>query len=1163
MRQTMHRSYRTALAAAAMWLVALAPVGVHSQESSVGTAKTGQPVSGISAEELKTRRAVVENLKDVDDATKKSALGYYDQALRFYELAEQFRRDKDVATSRIQASEARTKEARALLKKPLPPVAVESAAAALSTPKLEQRTSEEVDKRKAVTDSLDRWTGELERQKNLLKQLPDMISRTNQRIAQLEEELRLPPAGQSQAFVSEALQHALKAELAKAKVELSLYEQLLSGHESIMALLTAERDLADRQARYQQTIAAGWQSALQARREKEAEKARIEAEKAQAKSPVLPPVLQKELDLNVTLSEELEALTKEELIQVKELSYLQSRLQDLAYEQQLARERVELITLGGESGYFLRELKQTLPDARQFEKNSYRRKLKISQYREKQLELDRRRRQLADLDELIDRVLADKSRPAEGDLQETLKLKGDLRNVFIARRDLIEKLQAGYSRALKYLSNIEVSDAELTEKARQLESFLDRHLLWIRSSKSLDWEDFRHLKVAVSWFANDDFWWQFRQDLKLSLMLRTTSWVLGLVLAVLLLAGKRTARKDLARTADRVKHQDRDSFGLTLRALLATAWMAVVWPFAIGFVAYQLSRLPMPHIFTQAISSGLTAVAAILLPVGFFYHVFTRDGLGQAHLQWSEPILRSLRVNLRWFIPCMVTFGFFLASMKVAKRFEYSDALAIAALILLSLAAVVFLARILYPGGAVVASLAARRPKSWTVRLRYIWFPIILAAPLCQIVLAAGGYFYSALEMRHLIRTTVLLLVALAVLKALGMKWLWFVHRRLLLNRAAREPSASGQSDDAAPDSRFLEADSQEDPQPPPAADDSIEKIQIQSRNILNSLIVIAGAVLLWVIWEPIFPALGILESVQLWSYAATVDGAVQQVPVDLFDLLLAVVLVIATVVASRNLPGFLEITVLNAIPMDFGARQALVIISRYIIIAVGVLTFFSVVGLKWSTIQWLVAALSVGLGFGLQEVVANFISGIIVLFERPFRVGDTVTVGDVTGTVSRIRIRATTITDWDRKELIVPNKEFITGKLINWSLSDKIIRVRIPIGIAYGSDTDLAERLMLKSARANALALRDPGPSVIFTGFGDNALNFELRVFVNGIDNWYPMLHKLNRAIDREFRKEGITISFPQRDVHLDATGPLEVKVVSTDTVSATAADEPAPPKE
>jgi potassium efflux system protein len=196
--------------------------------------------------------------------------------------------------------------------------------------------------------------------------------------------------------------------------------------------------------------------------------------------------------------------------------------------------------------------------------------------------------------------------------------------------------------------------------------------------------------------------------------------------------------------------------------------------------------------------------------------------------------------------------------------------------------------------------------------------------------------------------------------------------------------------------------------------------------------------------------------------------------------------------------------------------------------------------------LQWLIAALGVGLGFGLQEIVANFVCGLIVLFERPFIVGDTVTIGDINGTVSRIRIRATTVIDWDRKELIVPNKEFVVGRLINWSLSDKYVRIRIPVGIAYGSDTKLAEELLLQAARKNPRVLSEPAPEAVFKGFGDNSLSFELRVYINGIENWIPMLHELNLTIDNAFKEAGVKIAFPQQDVHLDATGPLEVRVVS-----------------
>jgi potassium efflux system protein len=195
--------------------------------------------------------------------------------------------------------------------------------------------------------------------------------------------------------------------------------------------------------------------------------------------------------------------------------------------------------------------------------------------------------------------------------------------------------------------------------------------------------------------------------------------------------------------------------------------------------------------------------------------------------------------------------------------------------------------------------------------------------------------------------------------------------------------------------------------------------------------------------------------------------------------------------------------------------------------------------GIGWSSVQWLVAAMTVGLGFGLQEIFANFVSGIIILFERPVRVGDIVTVGGGTGTVTQIRMRATTITDSDRKEFIVPNKKFITDEVINWTLSDPITRVVIRVGIAYGSDIQLAHRLLLRAAKKHPLVVDEPEPTALFAGFGPSTLDFELRAFIPNRDAHATVLHDLNTAIDRSFRDAKIELAFPQQDLHIRSLPP------------------------
>jgi potassium efflux system protein len=372
-------------------------------------------------------------------------------------------------------------------------------------------------------------------------------------------------------------------------------------------------------------------------------------------------------------------------------------------------------------------------------------------------------------------------------------------------------------------------------------------------------------------------------------------------------------------------------------------------------------------------------------------------------------------------------------------------------------------------------------------------------------------------------------------------KWIASARRRL----AAPDHQAPAQQE---PDgSREAEAPgANRDAEVAPGDEERIRELDQRSRTLVNIVTLVLGFFLLWAIWAPVLPALKLAGGTPLWTYMMEIDGVKQSVPITLAHLVTALVAVGLTIAAARNLPDVLELLLLNRLPLDAGARYAVHTLLRYGITAIGIIFTFGALGLRWSNIQWLVAALGVGLGFGLQEIVANFICGLIILFERPFRVGDAVTIGDQTGSVTKIRIRATTITDWDRRELIVPNKEFITGKLINWSLSDPITRVVVPVGVAYGSDTQATEKLLLKIARENLMVLSQPEPSALFLGFGDNSLNFELRGFVRGWQNRLPVIHHLHLAIEREFRNAGINIAFPQRDVHLDATGPLEVHLVS-----------------
>jgi potassium efflux system protein len=256
--------------------------------------------------------------------------------------------------------------------------------------------------------------------------------------------------------------------------------------------------------------------------------------------------------------------------------------------------------------------------------------------------------------------------------------------------------------------------------------------------------------------------------------------------------------------------------------------------------------------------------------------------------------------------------------------------------------------------------------------------------------------------------------------------------------------------------------------------------------------------------------------------------------PLLLFDVVLAVFVGLLVILFVKNVPGLVEFTVMRRFAFDAGAKYALTTIVRYVVIILGVGILSGILGIEWNKVQWLAAALTFGIGFGLQEIFANFASGLILLLDRSVRVGDAVSVGDLSGRVAQIQMRATTITLWDRSEMIVPNKEFITSKLVNWTLSYPETRVDVKVAVDYGSDVELVRRLLLEIANSNPHVLRQPRPEVFLMQFADSAIAFELRVFCLFEYGRLLLLDELHTAVLREFRTHGISIAFPQVDVHL-----------------------------
>ena len=216
------------------------------------------------------------------------------------------------------------------------------------------------------------------------------------------------------------------------------------------------------------------------------------------------------------------------------------------------------------------------------------------------------------------------------------------------------------------------------------------------------------------------------------------------------------------------------------------------------------------------------------------------------------------------------------------------------------------------------------------------------------------------------------------------------------------------------------------------------------------------------------------------------------------------------------------------------GVPYALSQSVRYVVLLLGFLLAISAAGLDVTRVALLVGALGVGIGIGLQDVVNNFVSGFVLLFERPVQKGDTVQVEDVLGEVKRIGMRSSTVRMWTGAEVILPNSHLISEAVINWTLSDRMRRIEISIGVAYGTDPERVQDLLLEVAAAHPDLLEDPKPIALFLAHGESSLDFELRVWTGNLATWVELKSELTVAVNRALREAGIRIPFPQRDLHL-----------------------------
>lgn len=805
-----------------------------------------------------------------------------------------------------------------------------------------------------------------------------------------------------------------------------------------------------------------------------------------------------------------------------ELAELRRAKQDLDERMRRIARRAVVYALGQEFAQTLTEQMRELPRSERLAAARENRDDGLAALSDDNLRSERALARLDDLDAITAQRLAEAQAGLVPQMQQTLAPA--VRAALAEQRDLLQRLTMLQEQRMQVLRETDEAARELEQRGGAAREELTRFLFWIPAPPST--RTIGGLAPAIAWTLSPANWKAAVSFALQEIARRPVLPAIAACVGALLLIVRGRLKHTLVKLSPASVSYERYRIGHALVALAITFALALPVPLLLWAAAALLATAPDGERFTLALSVALFGVARLVLAISTLAWLLDRNGVATRHFGADEALLSAVARKLRRFEALFVPL-LFMAALNGLDHAPFVNRESLARLCfgvaMITLAA--FFYALCRRHGPLMQRLVARAPRGWAVQLHALWLIVLMAFPVAVAALAAAGYIVAAGYFFGRILDTLFLAIGAGMLY--GLMALWVQVQRMHLARKRDEQDARPKT--AA---SVVEVGSEIAETRPAQLD--IAAIGQQARSmfdVLVTLLVLGGV---WLIWREAIPALSVIGDYSLWTYSAQVDGKQIAHPLTVGHLLLATIVGVVTAVLVRNLGALLDIVLLQRLEIQTDATYAVKVIGRYVVTMIGILVACNILGIAWSDVQWLIAALGVGLGFGLQEIVANFVSGLIVLAERPIRIGDVVTVGGVSGKVASIHARATVVVDFDNKEVIIPNKAFITERVVNWTLSDQTTRLLIKVGVAYGSDIALVQRVLLDAVKSNHGVLEEPPPSVFFVGFGDSSLDFEIRAFVDSLDKRLRIQHEINVEVERVLRENKIEMPFPQRDLNI-----------------------------
>ncbi|WP_409306457.1 mechanosensitive channel MscK [Pectobacterium sp. B1J-3] len=981
----------------------------------------------------------------------------------------------------------------------------------LSLRQLEARLNETLDDLQAAQENLSTYNSQLISLQTQPERVQSALLSASQRSQQIRNQLN---GVDSQNGLRPSQQVLWQTEQILIGLQMEQQRKSLEVNTTLQDLLQKQRDYTAAQINQLERMVQLLQGIINGKRLNLSEKTAKEAQTSEDAQRIQEnPLVKAELDTNRQLSQRLIEATQAGNTLVQQSIQVKNWLDRTTQSERNLKEQVQVLKGSLLLSRILYQQQLNLPSAESMSDMS----TQIADLRLEQFEINQQRDVLFRGDEYIQQLMAASNTPLDQEVSEALEQILDM------RRELLDQLNKQLGNQLMLAINLQINRQQLVDVNASLQHTLTQQIFWVSSNKPMNWNWIKELPSALKQQVRH-FNINIKPDNLLQGSLYALIFLIPMVVLAFLLHWRRGAIQSYQmHLANDVGQLKRDSQLHTPQAILLEFIMILpvgLLILAIGFWVRHIESTIGGFIWS--LSQNLVLFWMVF---GLAYRSLLPGGISERHFNFTASLAAHYRRQVVRIGGAMLPMIFWAVIGEKAPLYLADDVIGQ----IVMFCNLILLGILVFP----LCRDSWREKETHTVRL--IVITALALMPPVLIGLMYNGYFYTTLRLAGRWVDSLYLLIVWSIIYLTTIRGLSVAARRLAYRRAvARRQSMVKEGAEG----------SEPVPEPPLA----LEQIGQQSLRLTTMVLLLIFSGAFYWIWSDLVTVMSYLDSITLWHYSSTVAGNSVLQAVTLGNLLLALVVTVVAYVMTRNLPGLLEVLVLSRLQLRQGTSYAITTILTYLISAVGAVTALSSLGVSWDKLQWLVAALSVGLGFGLQEIFANFVSGLIILFERPVRIGDTITIGSFSGSVSKIRIRATTITDFDRKEVIIPNKAFVTERLINWSLSDTITRVLIKIGVAYGSDLDKVKAILLKAARDNPRVMIDPEPQVFFLGFGASALDHELRLYVRELRDRSYTVDELNRSIDQMCREHDINIAFDQLEVHLHNADGQVVKEVSRD---------------